>query len=437
MTCSLFPRCALAVVVATLLSLSAPASANPLSGPWLNLVYDPALGMEAGVLAVHSLGEVVNLYDQALSRKIGWAPTTPGRWVFGVAGRFVQGVFLDLPIASLQVLVIHEVFGHGSRAQAWGAKPAYSFHVPFPYGWIFQDHSENSAETTQAGTGTRERNLPMSAGGIEAEYYSAYRVGLGAVALDGHLSHTRQLLYIAAKLVYCPSFLDPLGSDSPSNDVHNYVVEMADRYNRWRFVDRAALADRVRHAYAANFLDPTFWLSAYAYVVEYLGHGRSAWRLPMLPVGPVSLYASTRFALSPFGAEHYLDLFARFRGRTFTLYGRAVSSGLALAWGMGMKGLDLMRVGGVGINVAVDVWDQPEMLCDPSQAYVFNRPQRGGVNVAMALDWKLLGRVGLTGKLAWKTDGFLMGQPLGQGPYGWIGVAIYADADGALFKWPS
>lgn len=67
--------------------------------------------------------------------------------------------------------------------------------------------------------------------------------------------------------------------------------------------------------------------------------------------------------------------------------------------------------------------------------YVFARPQRGGVSLAVDLDWKLAGRIGLTGKLGWKTDGWLMGEPLGEGLYGWIGLAFYADADGALFKW--
>jgi hypothetical protein len=64
---------------------------------------------------------------------------------------------------------------------------------------------------------------------------------------------------------------------------------------------------------------------------------------------------------------------------------------------------------------------------------VFDRPQRG-VSLALTLDWKLVWRLGLTGKLGWKTDGWLMGQLPGEGLYGWIGLAIYPNADSALFK---
>lgn len=435
MTGRTLPLMALILAVALTLAITPPAAASPLAAPQWSFVYDPARGVEAGVLSVHSLGDVISLYDPSLSRLIGWAPRTHAGWLLGIGGRIAQSFFIDVPIAALEEILIHEVFGHGARAQPWGGSPSYSFHLPPPYNWLFGDHSTNLAETSYTPTGQREREIPVTAGGIEAEYYSAYRIGLDAVRLDGHLPHARQLLYITAKVVYLPSFLDPLSATRPSDDVGNYVRELAERFNRYRPSDRAAVSDRVRYAYLANYLDPTLWLSVYGYLVEYIGLGRADFRLPMLRAGPVSLYASTRFALSPFGAEHYLDLFGRFRGRSFTVYGRAVSSGLAPAWGMGVKALELVRLGGLGLGVEVDAWAQPEMLFDPSQVYVFDRPQRGGVSLAVDLDWKITGRIGLTGKLAWKTDGWLMGEPLGEGPYGWVGLAFYADAEGALFKW--
>lgn len=426
----------LTLFAALVLANPAPAAAEPLAAPWVSFVYDPLLGVEAGVISVHSLSDVISLYDPALSRLIGWKSKTPARWLLAIAGRVAQSAFIDLPIAALGQTLIHEVFGHGSRAVPWGARPSYSFHVPVPYRWIFQDHSKNDGETADADTGQRERGLPMTAGGIEAQAYSAYRIGLDAVRLDGRLPHSRQVLYITAKLVYLASFLDPLNPElSASDDVHNYVVELAERFNRYRAADRGWVADRVRLAYVANYIDPTLWLSVYGYLIEYLVRGHAEWRLPSLHAGPVALYASTRFALSPFGAEHYLDLFARFRGRTFTAYGRAVSSGLATAWGAGFKALELMRVAGLGLGLEFDAWSQPEMLFDLSEVQVYARPQRGGASLAVDIDWKLAWRVGVTGKLGWKSDGWLMGQPLGEGPYGWIGLAFYADADGALSKW--
>jgi hypothetical protein len=349
----------------------------------------------------------------------------------------MQSFFVDVTVTQMERLLIHEVFGHGARSQPWGTSPSYSFHTPFPWGLIVQDHSTHGAHTDDADDPfrQRERTLPMLAGGIEAENYSAYRIGLDAVRLDGRFPHSRQLFYLTVKSTYIFSLAAPSHADAATgDDVATYTAALSERFNRWRPSDRESVADHIRYAYIGNFVDPTLWLALYGYVVEYLVRGNTEWRLPMLHAGPVSLYAATRFVLSPFGAEHYLDLFARWRGRTFTVYGRAVSSGLAMAWGAGLKALDLMRIGGLGMGVEIDAWQQPEMLFDPSYVNVFERPSRGGVSLALDLDWKIAWRLGVTGKLGWKTDGWLMGQPLAEGPYGWVGLAVYADADGALFK---
>lgn len=425
-----------ALALATTLLLTAPAAADPLAGPWLNFVYDPTLGVEAGVLSLHSFGDVVFLYDRGLSHAIKWTPTTTGGRILGATGRIVKSFFIDLSLAAVEEELIHEVFGHGARVRPWGANPSFSIHLPYPYRWIFQDHSTVNAETNAADFGQRERLLAFVAGGVESEYYSAYRIGLDAVRLDGRFPHSRQFLYVVAKVAYLPSFVHPLNASLDEvDDVGSYVVQIAERFNRWRPAERQSVADHVRDAYIANYIDPTLWLSIYGYLVEYIGRGRADWQLPMLKAGPISLYASTRFALSPFGAEHYLDLFARWRGRTFTLYGRAVSSELATAWGSGIRCLDLMRVGGLGLGMEIDAWEQPELLLDTRYINVFNRPQLGGLSLAADVDWKIAGRLGLTGKIGWKTEGWLMGEPLGEGPYGWIGLAYYADADGALFTW--
>jgi hypothetical protein len=36
----------------------------------------------------------------------------------------------------------------------------------------------------------------------------------------------------------------------------------------------------------------------------------------------------------------------------------------------------------------------------------------------------VLGKLGVTGKLAYKTSGFLMGEPVGEGLYGYVGVSV-------------
>lgn len=76
----------------------------------------------------------------------------------------------------------------------------------------------------------------------------------------------------------------------------------------------------------------------------------------------------------------------------------------------------------VSLGAEVDVWNEPELFL--SRQNVYDPPELPGVNAALYATAKVCGALGVTAKLAYKTAGYLMGQPLDAGPYGYVGFSV-------------
>jgi len=73
----------------------------------------------------------------------------------------------------------------------------------------------------------------------------------------------------------------------------------------------------------------------------------------------------------------------------------------------------------------LDVWSQPETLLD--ERSVYERPQIRGVNAGLTGDLRLVGGLGIMARLAYKTRGYLAGQPIDEGLYGYVGASLALD----------
>ncbi|HSO39620.1 MAG TPA: hypothetical protein VLT33_44140, partial [Labilithrix sp.] len=141
--------------------------------------------------------------------------------------------------------------------------------------------------------------------------------------------------------------------------------------------------------------------------------------------GKYTVYASPRFGLTPFGAEHYVDVMVGRDRSVVALYGRAGSSGLASYTGAGVRALGLRLGDRVSLGAELDVWSQPQTLFDDRAVY--ERPQSRGVNAGATGDVRVYRNVGLTARLAYKTRGYLTGQPIDQGLHGYFGLSVAFD----------
>jgi hypothetical protein len=424
------------VIAVTVLAIGGPSVALGKNTPppsELVFVTDPSFNMESGVRTVTSVSRMLFQFDDRLRDRIPLDETRPAGRALGVLGRIARAFWIDVPLIRIQEALIHEIFGHGARGREAGLEPQYDFYLPEPYSTLLSSDRPGGV-TDDARTGSLERDITMTIGGLESEYWGAWWLTRDMMARQGWMHYRDLLQYAVVKMTYFERWVADL-SRKPDDqnslwDPDNYLTELQRRFNRWRSEDRESMAKKLQLAYLYNFVDPTFWLCCYHVLYTYLFNGVREVRLPQIPVWRWRLYPSTRFNISPFGAEHYLDLFARLDLVNINLYGRWGSSGLASYWGGGLRFWGYEPGLGLSLGAELDLWSQPEILFD--QRFVFSRDNLAGVNIGVHLSWKVYGQIAVTGKLAHKTRGYAMGQPVPAGIHGYFGVAIAADAEGAL-----
>jgi hypothetical protein len=389
----------------------------------LELVADPHFSIEPGVLTTASLLHLVMGYGQLLPN-FGVDENQASGHILATGGRTIAFVFIDFPLTMFAHLLNHEVFGHGARAREQGFKPTYLFTLPPPYSWLLDSGPQFHGGTSIIPTPTSDRALPFSFGGFEAQSYASYTINRRIAAAGGRLEYSDLLLYFG-KLVYYESFVDLSSATQYNSDAGAYVEELRQRFNLWRDTDRTSLTHQLTRAWAAGvFIDPTLWAAVYDLFIGRLLFGLRSFTIKFIELGDVSIYPATRFNLSPFGAEHYLDLFIHMPAATFAPYFRFSSSGLAtdLGGGASIFGWPVLSDPELRLGADLDFWVQPQILLDEKN--VFTRPTLLGGNVAARADLTLFGDVGLILKLAYKTRGYLMGQPIDPGLYGFAGFRL-------------
>jgi hypothetical protein len=416
---------AIGAALATMLVAPSAVSAEPAPRDPLVFVADPKLGVETTVRTTDSLARVIYRYEDALP-SVDLDERTIGGKAVAVLGRGLKLVLLDEPIAEIASLVSHEVAGHGARARELGLDPTFLFYLPGIYRRIFapSDDAPAGAYTQYLSPSPVEgdRAIVGTLGGLEANYVHAWWINARIVRAGGRVHHGDLLVYMASKLSYANSFFSVPGEDEAGNDVGNYVSGLQDRSNQWRAEDRRRIAGRLGAAYLWNLFDPTLLYAAYGTLVSSIWEGRRVSNMPLPRIDGTTVFLSPRFALSPFGAEHTLDLFLARGRRMVDLYGRVGSSGLADSYGAGVRVLGLPVSERVALGGELDVWRQPEILLE--ERGVYDRPYRLGMNAGVFGDVHVAGAVGITGKLAVKTPGFIVGQPIGGGVHGYVGMSV-------------
>jgi len=421
----------LAVIASGSSSAQADVPVPPPTRRELVFVAGPGFGMEGGARTVRSIGHVLFAYEDALPR-LALDESTPLEKGTAVVGRALELLFLDAPMADMETAVVHEVFGHGARAREFGAHPTYTFRLPLVYGLILSPNDPNLGVVGEYGSVALppEEDLLVRLGGAESGYVMAWWIDAEAAAAHGWVHHDDLLVYAAAKLMYVTTLFDStietqnLGHE---DDMAAYVSDLQLRFGRYTAEDRREIVGRLRAAYAWNLADPTLLYAIYGTLVDSLWKGRAFSRLPLPSIDGTTFYATPRFAFTPFGAEHYLDVFLA-RGTVLVdAYGRIGSSGLASYSGAGVRVLGWTPVRVLSLGGEADVWAQPDALPGGWNVLGWQPPpptDEPGANVGLFARVAISDQVGITGKLACKTRGFLMGQPYGSGPYGYIGLSI-------------
>jgi hypothetical protein len=314
----------------------------------------------------------------------------------------------------------HEVFGHGARSREQGLETTYHFRLVQPYRSFFGESAAMTGEARFGRQGQEDRDLALVTGGIESDFRAAHWLAHDLVLHRG-AHYGDMIMYAAARLSYASSLLDPASASDPSDDVGNYVGLLQRRFNRWTDVDRRAIESRLRTAYLWNLADPTLFFAGYAVILGHVVEGRRWVAAPLPTAWGVTFLPRTSFALSPFGAEHALDLTLAHPKLTIDLQGRVGSSGLASHGGAGVRLSGLQPFPFLRWSSHVDLWTQPEILW--KERNVFDRPNRLGGNIGTEGVFSLSPSTGFVLALAYKTSGYLPARPLHRGLYGYTGLS--------------
>ncbi|MBI5543614.1 MAG: hypothetical protein HY901_06985 [Deltaproteobacteria bacterium] len=397
---------------------------QPGKGAELVLLVAPDLAMEPEVRSVTSVCRLVFAYDFALAKLTHFDESRPSSKALAVGGRLAKFLLVDWALVDLAVQAQHEFFGHGWRAREQRLEVSSRFGVPFPYLYLA---GPEAGAASRIGARFGAQLVLAEAGGVEANYLAAWQINRDAARRAGQLTLGQLDLYLWEKLYYSAAYFG--NPNWRANDLIAYRASLLSLWGGRTGASPESIFEHLELAHLWNYADPTLWSLVYHLLVSHLWHGEREMALPVLRWNGFWGWPASRFNLSPFGAEHYLDLFAGHGEEWVDLYLRVGSSGLARYWGGGLHAKGVRFAGRLVLGAEVDLWDQPAWRGE----FGPGAPNNAGINFALDAAVEIGLGLGLTGKLAYKTPGYLMGQPMAEGVYGYLGVIAPAPES---WPWP-
>jgi hypothetical protein len=267
------------------------ASAEPAAArSEYRLSADPQLGSEAGIVTITTGARLwLRAVGEALAAVAHGEQPSP----LGAAERLGVFTLFELPAASYELVLPHEVLGHGSRIAEFGATPVYDLDLPLPYSFE-AEHQTHQRRPTRP-LSEDEQDL-IGLGGLQAQEtqqrhlaFTAFRAGV--------LRRGEAILYTGNALTHAAQVL-------VGNDVQQHIAFLERRFG----ADSADERLRADVSLALDALDPLLLYSLYASSYRYLLQGRRVLPYPCLHVDGWRLSATSRTLVVPWGIEHQLDL---------------------------------------------------------------------------------------------------------------------------------
>jgi hypothetical protein len=388
------------------------------------IVFDTYMSPSAGaedLLTIQHL--LASAEDRWLPRKIG-QERSRGAFALGMLYRTGKFMAIDMPQDHLIMVVAHEVFGHGARFRELGdGRIGYGFDAPIPYG-------SGDAFTSFRGQFPRSplAGLSVSASGIEAQHVLAGAIAANAVQ-RGRIHYREAWLYFESRITGMTYILTARPRSRAGHDVADYLSQFEEACTQpCRPVTRRYVQRRALLALA----DPLLYYSIYGFAGSYIGGGNTTGPIPLIPIGRVKALPSLGFALAPYGTEWtvrgaiHSERRAKSRERRVTgVTLRVGNTGASTTWGLGVRGADVLRLKGLSVDAAVDVWRQPRVLADKT-----SDPLRTGAAASVTtvlplppfLRSEWVAGIHVTG--GYKTEGFIPGEQLSGGGFLRAGIQL-------------
>ena len=408
-------------------ALLAPCAAYSQTAVPYAIVFDSYMTPAAGAQGLLTLQHVfAEAEDRWLPLKIGAERSRPAL-ALGILYRAGKFLALDMPQDHFFLVVAHEVFGHGTRFRELGdGRIRYGFDAPIPYG-------SGDAFTRFNGRFPISplADLNVSAAGIDAQHALADAIGERAVA-RGRLHYREAWLYFESRMAAVSYIL----SASPTSSEGHDVADFLEAFEKACTAPCQPLTrNHVQRRALLALADPLLYYAMYGLAVSYVGNGSTTGPMPLIPVGGgIRIMPSLGYALAPYGAEWTLrsafQQEQRAKSREWRITGitlRVGNTGAASTWGLSARAADVLRVRGLPIGFAADVWRQPELLADKtSDAQHMGASAVASVVVPLPRMLRSRWSDGIQIAAGYKSQGFVPGEQLAGGAVVRAGITMSA-----------
>lgn len=337
--------------------------------------------------------------------------------IFGILRRTCGMVLIWYPLSEFEIVVQHEVFGHGYRVRNLGSDIArvekYEFDAPFPYG------DGGGATLYEYSTLTTFDKTLISAGGVESTAVLANRLKMKWIS-DLRLDPRKLFLYLEAEqdlTSYVYSMNDSIIFENDGHDIESYLFWLNNTY----YTDHLS-KDDIKKSVLINLVDPTTYYCVGSFFY-YIFSGKDM-KIPTINIKNLRILPNLRLGLAPYGLEYYLESFMSNTNVPIYSYFRIGNHNQRTFWGFGLEYPGLLKLNLWKIGFRFDLFRQPKIYFKNAM-FEFERIQFGyseedlrrmiyGVYSSLIIEKRFSNKsyfsVYVEG--GYKTNGFIPGQAL-------------------------
>ncbi|MBN2479868.1 MAG: hypothetical protein JXA94_06540, partial [Parachlamydiales bacterium] len=330
--------------------------------------------------------------------------------------RFSELFLIWAPLSETEIVIQHEVFGHGYRIRDFGSHFAkvkkYKINTPSPYGSgggaTYYTFGENYTSFQETAT---------SIAGVEATATLANRLKMKWLQ-SLRLDPLKAFLYLQAQQDLT-SYIYTL-NDSPifsneGHDIESFLFWLNNTY-----YNDLLKKQTLKKSALISLVDPYTYYSILS-VFYYIFSGKD-FKIPMINFKNIKYLPSLRLGLAPFGLEYYLENFFSYENRAIYSYLKIGKHNNKVFWGMGFDFPQIYKTKKTALGFRLDSFLQPKIYYK-SAMFTFENVQIGydekdlkkftfGSSLLLTLEQKLSKKFSFYTQAGYKTKGFIQSFPL-------------------------
>ena len=313
-----------------------------------NFIYGNGIGTKAGaenIASVHYLWQ--NFDNRFIVKKININSK-----ITNIAFRLGKLFLLDYPITFVLPSVQHERFGHGSRAQEFGATIAtIRITLPPPFDFRLPGISYQHSKKT-----TIQQDLITTASGSGANTVLA-DVLRRNMLLDQVLDYHAALLYLYANNDLSGYAAFAANNGSPGNDIIRYVKNLNGFYD-----SNHVTVKKLRiYGMLSILLDPMNYYAFNSLFNAYIYKGREKSKIPLITMNNIQYLPKLKFGLTPYGIEFILQNYLK-RNKILYAINMGISDGVVnKSWRIEAQVWNIALKNNLFLNISSQIWNQPKI----------------------------------------------------------------------------